>query len=412
MGDPSFEQVTSATRMTERLKLAFVVQRYGLEIAGGAEYHCRLIAELLSAHAEVEVFTTCALDYVEWKNHYPEGETVQNGVRVRRFPVARQRDVLRFAALSETIQTAGHSGQDEEAWMDAQGPYSPALQDHVLKAAREGLHDALIFFSYRYWTTCRTLKPSRTPSIMAPTAEDDGLYRLGLFRPLFEAATQFAFNSVEERHMLETSLGRALPGEVVGVGSALPSTVDGAAFRKRHGIAGPFLLYVGRIDLNKGCPDLFDHFLRYRKETGSDLALVLIGRAVLEVPSDASIKSLGFLEEGEKWDALAASMALAIPSRLESLSMVTLEAFYAERPVVANAHCAVLRGQCRRSGGGLYYSDHDEFREILSVLEGDATLRARMGRAGHAYFDKHYAWPVILEKYLRLIDAARQVKAA
>ncbi len=398
--------------MTGKLKLAFVVQRYGLEIAGGAEYHCRLIAELLGAHAEVDVFTTCALDYVEWKNHYPEGETVLNGVRIRRFPVARPRDVQKFAALARKIQDPGHSREDEEAWMDEQGPYSPALRDHLRRVAGEASYHTLIFFSYRYWTTCRTLKPSPTPSILAPTAEDDGLYRLGLFRPLFAAAAQIAFNSAEERHMLEGAFGRALPGEIVGVGSALPARVDGGAFRARHGISGPFLLYVGRIDLNKGCPELFDHFLRYRSETGSDLSLVLIGRAVLEPPKDDSIKALGFLDDVDKWDALAACVALASPSRLESLSMATLEAFHAERPVVANANCAVLRGQCRRSGGGLYYSNYDEFREVLELLEHDPTLRARLGRAGHAYFQQHYAWPVILAKYLRLIDAARQARAA
>jgi glycosyltransferase involved in cell wall biosynthesis len=397
--------------MTGQLKLGFVVQRYGLEIAGGAEYHCRLIAELLRDHAEVDVFTTCALDYVEWRDHYPEGESVLNGVRVRRFRVERTRDILRFAKLSERIQAASHTNEDEQAWMDEQGPYAPALRDHVSKMGKEGRYDALIFFSYRYWTTCRSLTPSKTPSILAPTAEDDGLYRLGLFRPVFEAATRFAFNSVEERGMLEMAMGHALPGEIVGVGSALPSSVDGAAFRKRHGIDGPFLLYVGRIDLNKGCPELFDHFLRYRAETGSSLKLVLIGRALLDLPKDPSITSLGFLEDQDKWDALAACLALAIPSRLESLSMVTLEAFFAERPVIANAHCAVLRGQCRRSGGGLYYSNYDEFQEVLAVLEGDADLRARMGQAGHAYFEKHYAWPVILEKYLRLIDAARGAEA-
>jgi glycosyltransferase involved in cell wall biosynthesis len=206
--------------------------------------------------------------------------------------------------------------------------------------------------------------------------------------------------------MLEAAMGRELPGEIVGVGSALPASVNGEAFRKRHGIDGPFLLYVGRIDLNKGCPQLFDYFQRYRAETGSPLELVLIGRALLDLPKDPSIRALGFLEDQEKWDALAACLALAIPSRLESLSMVTLEAFYAERPVVANAHCAVLRGQCRRSGGGLYYANYDEFREVLQVLEGDAELRARMGRAGHAYFEAHYTWPVILRKYLRLIEAA------
>ncbi len=398
--------------MTGRLKLGFVVQRYGVEIAGGAEYHCRLIAEMLRKQAEVEVFTTCALDYVEWKNHYPEGETILNGVRVRRFPVARTRDILRFAALSEKIAAPGHSASDEEEWMDEQGPCSPALRDHVSRLLDEGRFDAFIFFSYRYWTTFRTLRPARTPILLAPTAEDDGIYGLGLFRPAFQATTQFVFNSVEERRMLETALGGSLPGEVVGVGSALPSSMDAAGFRRRFGIEGPFLLYVGRIDLNKGCPELFEHFLRYRAETGSSLKLVLIGRAVLELPRDPAVVSLGFLDDADKWNALSACLALAIPSRLESLSMVTLEAFWAERPVVANAHCAVLRGQCRRSGGGLYYTGYDEFRGILETLESDARLRERMGRAGHAYFEANYAWPVILEKYLRLIAAARQAKAA
>lgn len=398
--------------MTGKLKLGFVVQRYGLEIAGGAEYHCRLIAELLRDSAEVEVFTTCALDYVEWKNHYPEGAAVLNGVRVHRFRVEQQREILRFAALSERVASPEHTRAEEEAWMDAQGPFSPALRDEVIRVAGEGRFDALIYFSYRYWTTCRSLVPSRTPAILAPTAEDDGLYRLSLFRAPFEAAAQFAFNSVEERAMLETALGHALPGEIVGVGSALPAAVDGEAFRQRHGIAGPFLLYVGRIDLNKGCPELFQHFLRYREETGSNLKLVLIGRALLELPKHDSIRSLGFLPDEEKWHALDACLALAIPSRLESLSMVTLESFHAERPVVANAHCAVLRGQCRRSGGGLYYANYDEFREIVSVLEADPDLRRRMGRAGRAYFETHYAWPVILEKYLGLIAAARRGNAA
>ncbi len=398
--------------MTGKLRLGFVVQRYGLEIAGGAEYHCRLIAELLRDHAEVDVFTTCALDYVEWKNHYPEGEAVLNGVRVQRFPVARERDILRFAAFSEAIQSPGHAPAEEEDWMDAQGPYSPALRDHVVAAAASGGYDALIFFSYRYWTTCRSLRPSRTPALLAPTAEDDGLYRLPLFREMFEATAQFIFNSVEERKMLETALGRPLPGGIVGVGSALPLAMDETAFRSRFAIEGPFLLYVGRIDLNKGCPELFDHFLRYRKETGSKLQLVLIGRAVLPIPDDPAVRPLGFLDEADKWNALAACTALAIPSRLESLSMVTLEAFWAERPVVANGNCAVLRGQCRRSGGGLYYTNYDEFRGILETLEGDGALRARMGRAGHAYFEQNYAWPVILDKYLSLIAKAREASAA
>lgn len=48
-------------------KIAFVVQRYGLDVNGGAEYHCRLIAERMTKYFDVEVLTTCAIDYMTWK---------------------------------------------------------------------------------------------------------------------------------------------------------------------------------------------------------------------------------------------------------------------------------------------------------------------------------------------------------
>ena len=55
------------------MKLAVVVQRYGLDINGGAELHARYVAEQLARHAEVEVLTTCARDYVTWRNELPAG---------------------------------------------------------------------------------------------------------------------------------------------------------------------------------------------------------------------------------------------------------------------------------------------------------------------------------------------------
>jgi glycosyltransferase involved in cell wall biosynthesis len=398
------------------MRLGFVVQRYGLEIAGGAEYHCRLVAERLRRHGEVEVLTTCARDYVTWADHYPEGEADLRGVRVRRFRVARTRDDASYSEATARVlgriacvepgrfdpEVAGRASEAEaRVWLDEQGPVCPALVE-ALRGAEAG-YDALVFFSYRYWTTWHGLTTSRGPALLVPTAEDDGAYRLAIYPPLFRKASALAFNSPEERAMLEGVAGGPLPGEVVGVASELPAEMDGERFRRRHGLEGPFLLYVGRIDRNKGCDELFDFFLRYRRETGSPLRLVLIGRSVLSVPDDPAVHALGFLSDGEKWDALAASLGLVMPSSLESLSMATLEAFWAERPVLANARCDVLRGQCRRSNAGLYYATYDEFREALARLEADAELRRALGRSGRAFFDRHYDWEVIEGRYLDLL---------
>jgi len=387
------------------LRLAFVVQRYGLDIAGGAEYHCRLVAEHMARHAEVEVLTTCAADYVTWANHYPEGREVLNGIPVRRFKVKRPRDPQAFADWTDRVFRASHDPPDELRWLEEQGPFSPRLVRHIERHRDD--FDLFVFFSYRYYPTYHGLHAVRDKALLVPTCEEDGVYRLSIFPPLFRIPRAVVYNSVEERALIESVSGNAeVPGDVVGVGSALPQTLHPEGFRRRTGLAGPFLLYVGRIDLNKGCRQLFDFFRRYRGETGSKLQLALIGKAVLDIPQDAGIVHLGFLSDAEKWDALAACDLLVMPSRLESLSMVTLEAWWAERPVLVNGKCEVLRGQCRRANAGLYYSSYEEFREALSLLEADEGLRARLGQNGRKYFDSHYTWDIVERKYLALIAQA------
>ncbi len=383
-----------------------MVQRYGLDIAGGAEYHCRLVAEHLSRHASVEVFTTCAADYVTWANQYPEGTEVLNGLPVHRFQVKRARDAARFARASREVFESPRGEREELAWLEEEGPFSPRLVKEVERRRAE--FDLWIFFSYRYYTTFHGLKAVRDRALLVPTAEDDGVYQLSIFPPLFRMPRAIVWNSVEEKTMIEAvAANREVPGDVVGVGSALPASLDGPAFRSAHGLTGPFVLYVGRIDENKGCRELFGFFLRYRRETGSRLRLVLIGKPILPIPNDPGIVPLGFLPDAEKWNALAACEALMMPSRFESLSMVTLEAWWAERPVLANAKCAVLRGQCQRSNAGLYYAGYDEFREALAMLESEAVLRETLGANGRRFFEQHYAWDVIEGKYLALFAQAR-----
>jgi hypothetical protein len=62
------------------------------------------------------------------------------------------------------------------------------------------------------------------------------------------------YNSFEERALITTlSSNTHVPGVVVGVGSQIPDAVDPARARSKFGLHNPFIIYVGRIDANKGC---------------------------------------------------------------------------------------------------------------------------------------------------------------
>lgn len=397
------------------LRLALVVQRYGEDVNGGAEYHCRLVAEHLARDHHVEVLTSCARDYITWANERAAGLERVNGIPVRRFKVKRPRDPDRFGRISQKVFLGRHTSQEELVWLQEQGPFSPALLRYVSR--HEGDYDYFVFFSYRYFHSYHGIRAVPRKAILVPTAERDDVVRLSIFKELFRLPRAIVYNSIEERSMIwKASANQKVRGEVVGVGSKLPDSFDAEAdvqvFRKKFGLVGGYLVYVGRVDPNKGCRTLFHYFRRYREETGSPLQLVLVGGKQMEVPDDAGIRYLGFLSEGEKWAAIAGAELLVMPSELESLSMVTLEAWALGKPVLVNGKCDVLRGQCLRSNGGLYFDDYYEFREALALLEECPELRERLGANGHCFYHRHYRWEVLEGKYNRLFAALQKEDAS
>jgi glycosyltransferase involved in cell wall biosynthesis len=385
------------------VRVAFVVQRYGQAVNGGAELHARYIAERLAKHAEVEVLTTCATDYVTWKNELPAGVERVNNVTVRRFRVKHERDPIAFGRLSERVFEQLHSVADELDWLDAEGPTSPALIDHVAKHASD--YDFLIFFSYRYYHAYYGVRAATSRAILVPTAERDSTIGLSIFASIFRSVRGLMYNSPEERAMIQgLAANQDVPSVVVGVGSEVPTNTQPGRFRQKFDIRGPFAVYVGRIDENKGCQELFQYFDAYLGEGAGRLTLVLIGNSLLDIPKHPRIRHLGFLEDVDKFDAIAAAELLIMPSYFESLSMVALEAWALGRPVLANAKCDVLKGQCIRSNAGLYYDGQAEFVESLRAIEHNRWLAASLGKNGRQYYRDHYDWPVIERKYLEMID--------
>ncbi len=393
------------------MKLAFVVQRYGTSVNGGAELHARYIAERLARHVDVEVLTTCATDYVTWRNVLPAGVEHVNNVPVRRFKVKHERDPIQFGRISERVFGQTHSVADELEWLDAEGPTSPALIDHLSRHAAD--YDYCVFFSYRYYHAFHGIRAAGGRSILVPTAERDATIGLSIFAPIFRGVRAIMYNSPEERAMIHALTGNQhVPSVVVGVGSDVPATAQPARFRQKYGIRGPFAVYVGRIDENKGCKELFECFDAYLRQGAGHLTLVLIGNSILEIPAHPRIRHLGFLDDTDKFDAIAASELLIMPSHFESLSMVALEAWALGRPVLANAKCDVLKGQCIRSNAGLYYDGEREFVETLRAIEHNRWVAGSLGTNGRQFYRDHYDWPVIERKYRDMLDRLAKEPAA
>jgi hypothetical protein len=76
--------------------------------------------------------------------------------------------------------------------------------------------------------------------------------------------------------------------------------------------------------------------------------------------------------------------------------------------VLVNGRCEVLRGQCVRSQAGLYYETQSEFTETLRAISESRGLNAAFSANGRRFFQQHYAWPVIEQKYLDILARLKE----
>ena len=390
--------------MTTPGRVALVVQRYGEGVNGGAEQLARRIARLLRDDVDLTVLTTCALDYLTWADHYPPGEQIVEGVAVRRFPVARPRDVASFDALSARAYAAPDDAELGRRWMDAQGPDAPGLLEHLREHGSS--YDAVAFVTYLYRTTADGIAAVADRALLVPTLHDEPPARLSVFRPVFDAARALIFSTPEERDLARE---RFRVGDdrarVAGWGLDPPPPSDPTRMRAL-GVTRPYVLCVGRIDLSKGVGDLVEHHARYRRAAPEGPDLVLIGGGDAALPEHPWLHRLGFVDEQVKHDGLAGALALVVPSPYESLSLVQLEAWSHGRPTLANAASPVLEGQSRRSGGGLWYADGDEYLVMLDLLARNAPLAHAIGRQGAAWVGSECSWERVRGVWLEALALA------
>jgi len=385
------------------MKVAFVIQRYGKEVVGGSELECRLVAEhLVRKGFECTVFTTAAKDYITWRNEYNPGETILNGVSIKRFQVKKERNIETFNSFSDRIFSQSHTRDEELEWMRQQGPECPGLIEALEREQQK--HDIFIFFTYLYYTTYWGLKKIKNRKALVPTAHDEPALYLEIMKEVFAAPEAFVYNTEAEKEIV----GRQFPlgnryQSTIGIGLDIPEIKDPSSVLQKFSLTKPFLLYAGRIEKGKGCEELIRYFLRYSQKN-KELSLVLIGKLLMELSRHPQLRYLGFVSNADKTAAMASAVVTVHPSYLESLCIAALESMAVGTPILVQERTAPLQHHSLNGKGGLTFSNYDEFEAALDLLLSDARLRRVLGINGRSYVRDNYSWPMIIEKYERMFE--------
>jgi glycosyltransferase involved in cell wall biosynthesis len=385
-------------------KLLFIVQRYGIEINGGAELYCRWLAEILNPMYDIEILTTCALDYISWENHYPEGESFIEGIKVYRCLVDHPREIVTFNSFSNQLINSDHDPDLEEKWLMDQGPVSSDLIEFI--KSRHQDYRFLIFITYLYYPTVHGLKIAPEKSLLIPTAHNEPVAHLKIFHEMYRSVKGFLFLTQTEMEFVRSYYKVTdTPFVLLGTGVSFPpSSLSANQWKLKYHLETPFILYLGRIESGKGCVDLIEKVLAYNSAYYPSVQLVLAGRSAISDPSNPNIKFLGFIPDSELKPAFEAADVIVAPSYYESLSILLLQAFLASKPVLANGDCQVLKDHCIQSNGGLFYTNENEFCYSLSLLANQPELRKILGNNGKKYIDSKYNWSAVKNRFVDFLN--------
>jgi glycosyltransferase involved in cell wall biosynthesis len=398
-------------------RVAFVVQRYGSEIIGGAESYCRQLAEKLSNDLDwnVTVYTTTAKDHMTWDNVYAATEGFLNGVKIVRFHSILERNRTIFSVLNIGMKLLWSLANwaripswamlpFEHIWFHLQGPWSPNL----LKAIKEDgdLYDKIFFVTYLYYPVLYGLKIAGSRGVLIPTAHDEPPFFSCLVKKLLKDAPQILALTEAEQSLIIGNLPPAQGGKVSYLGYGL----DVPVLEPKNENQAPYLLYLGRISRGKGVDNLIENFLRLLDEKPMELNLYLAGSIDpdFDVKTNDSIKICGRVSDEEKNHLILNAQAVVNPSAHESLSMIIVESMLLGRPALVNTESPVLRFYADQSETVLGFNDYESFRKaVLNIYNdsnlGESLLSERLVRTQNWARDR-YSWASVLNKLSNIVS--------
>ena len=137
-----------------------------------------------------------------------------------------------------------------------------------------------------------------------------------------------------------------------------------------------------------------------------DIKLVLIGGGEVNIPDTIKndVIDLGFVDIQDKYDACAGAICLCQPSKNESFSIVIMESWLTERPVLVHSQCNVTSDFARESNSGLYFDNYFEFEGCLNYYIDNPQTASQMGHSGRQFVLDNFKWDVVLKKFMNFLE--------
>jgi glycosyltransferase involved in cell wall biosynthesis len=395
------------------MKITFFAINYSPSVGGAQELVQRIAEGLVQRHGhQVTVLTTDALYAPAGKNpgKIPDSHEVINGVEVLRLPVSRRtHDLLRVLR-----RIGARFGRPIRPSVTAYGPWGAKLAFGARKAAKNS--DVVVGVSAPFTTVPAAEIFTRGNKAAAFVALPilhlgDWVPSGSLLKSLLRADRCIALTTAEEAWLLanglEPSQGAVIPPGCKGTDATLTRS---AAQRKLGLIERPTVVFIGRLAAHKGidtlltaCPSLLS--------AHPDLTILLagsrtgwsgLGAALKAMPADAAerVVVLEDFADSDRELILGAADIVVVPSREEAFGMVILEAWAAQRPVVAS-DIAAIRSVIRDGVDGLLVpvGQAEALATAVSSLLASPDTAQRLGLAGHKRILEEFSWNLVVDRW-------------
>lgn len=316
------------------MKVAIITLEYPPHIIGGAGIYLQaIVPELVRLGHEVHVIAPGTA------MHY--GRTIEQGAYIHRLPVSNQPrwKTVSFWAAQPRLFRHVEQAAGGFALVHSNGPSDLLLRRSMAPRPR------LVTVHHLARSSLRAVRPSLRERLRQPGHELGLMPHLELFS--IRRADHIVAVSEATRHDLIATGIPAGPITVIRHGARVEDyrfdAVDLQEIRARFGLgADPLVLSVGRLEPRKGTHVLLRAFALVHERRPVTLALVGSGdqgpyRTMARESGIAGrVRFLGHVDAIDLRKLYAACDLLALPSLMEGLGLVALEARAAGKRVVAS----------------------------------------------------------------------------